>query len=385
MAVIKAVSSRAKINVAINYITKDEKCISKLISGINCSPDIAKEEMQTTKQLWNKTNGRTYKHFIQSFSADEQLTPEQAHQIAVNFVKEYDLFRGFEVLVATHQDREHLHTHFIVNSVNFEDGHKFQMSKQDLQAMKDLSDYLCKKQGLSITQKGQTFDGQEREETSAYNKDTYAMLKQAEQQKVKSYVFDIALAVMECKETATSREDFIQRLAEKDIETQWSDKRTNITFTDKQRQEQGESKCKVRNSKLQRYFNIDFSKESLENGFESNLREQQSNEQQRKYQNIINTTATHYTNSTTAQFERVQQNRVGEQLVKGGIGEVERELRGITQKVNSLTSEGREEQRKREQEEQRERERIDKECQEYEKQQRVAQQQSQRNSFHFGI
>lgn len=382
MAIIKAVSSKAPINTVIDYVTQEEKVEDRLVTGFNCNVDTAKKEMQTTKQLWNKTNGRTYKHFIQSFSADEQLTPEQAHKIAVDFVNKCALFNDFEVLVATHQDKDHLHTHFVVNSVNFTDGHKFQMSANDLQAMKDLSDDLCIEQGLTVTHKGRTFAGAEREETVAYNKETYQILKQAEQQKVKSYVFDIALAVMECKEQATSREDFIQRLAEKDIETQWSDNRVNITFTDKKRQEQGETKCKVRNSKLQQYFNIDFSKGALENEFKSNLREQESRKQHNKYANIINT-ATHISNSTTAQPQRMEQIRTREQLTQGSISEVERELRGIAQKVNQLTSEGREEQRRAEQKAKSERERIERERREFEERKSNTRQQHKQNSIKF--
>lgn len=64
MAVIKAVSSRASIGHAINYVTKDEKTEEKLISGIDCSPQTAIDEMKATKEIWHKTEGRQYKHYI---------------------------------------------------------------------------------------------------------------------------------------------------------------------------------------------------------------------------------------------------------------------------------------------------------------------------------
>ena len=78
MAVIKAVSSKAGIGQAIDYVTKEEKTEEKLVSGLHCEAETAKEEMQATKELWEKTGGRTYKHFVQSYHKDEKITPEQA-------------------------------------------------------------------------------------------------------------------------------------------------------------------------------------------------------------------------------------------------------------------------------------------------------------------
>ena len=68
---------------------------------------------------------------------------------------------------------------------------------------------------MHVPEKGKTFAGEAREETVAWSKDTYQLLKQAEQGKVKSYVQDIALAVLDCKETATSRESFIRLMNER--------------------------------------------------------------------------------------------------------------------------------------------------------------------------
>ena len=82
MAVIKAVSSKAGIGQALDYVTKEEKTEDKLVSGLHCEPDTVKDEMQATKELWEKTGGRTYKHFVQSYHKDEKITPEQAHRNA---------------------------------------------------------------------------------------------------------------------------------------------------------------------------------------------------------------------------------------------------------------------------------------------------------------
>lgn len=163
-----------------------------------------------------------------------------------------------------------------MNSVSYVDGHKLQQSKAELQAMKDYSDQLCAKYGLHITEKGKTFDGQEREETVAFSKDTYQLLKKAEQGEVKSYVQDIALAILDCREQATNRTDFVQRMNERGYGVDWQDSHKYITFTDLKRQEQGEKQCKIRNNKLEKYYNMDFGKENLEHEFEGNARSQQT-------------------------------------------------------------------------------------------------------------
>ena len=230
--------------------------------------------LQVIKMIWGKTGGRTYKHFVQSFAPDEQITPEQAHEIATQFAEQCPLFKGFEVLIATHKDRKHVHTHFIVNSVNFEDGHKFQMKSTELQEMKDLSDKLCREHGFTVTQKGKTFHGEDREETTAYRNEQYRLFQKAEQGKADSYVQNIALAVLDCREIATSRENFKMLMSERGYAVKWEDSRKYITFTDTKRREQGETKHSVRNSKLEQYFHMDFSKEGLEREFEDNARKQ---------------------------------------------------------------------------------------------------------------
>ena len=282
MAVIKAVSSRAGIKTILNYVMKEEKTEQKLLSCLNCTPDMVQEQMEFTKRLWGKNGGRTYKHFVQSFAPEENIDPVQAHQIACQLAASRPEWQDFEVLIATHEDKKHIHTHFVVNSVSCVDGHKIQQSKAELQAMKDDSDRLCMQHGLHITEKGKTFDGHNREETAAFSKDTYQLLKKAEQGEVKSYVQDIALAILDCREQATSRTDFVQRMNERGYGVDWQDSHKYITFTDLKRQEQGEKQCKIRNNKLEKYYNMNFGKESLEHEFEGNARSQQTEQRARE-------------------------------------------------------------------------------------------------------
>ncbi|EAI3366690.1 hypothetical protein CO471_09410 [Campylobacter jejuni] len=115
------------------------------------------------------------------------------------------------------------------------------MNKHDLKDLKERCNEQSWEQGLHVPEKGKTFAGEVREETVAWSKDTYQLLKQAEQGKVKSYVQDIALAVLDCKETATSRETFIRLMNERGYGVDWQDSHKYITYTDLAREQPGEA------------------------------------------------------------------------------------------------------------------------------------------------
>ena len=271
MATVKVVSSKASIGVAINYVTRLDKTRPDLISGQNLNPGFAAQQMQITKKLYGKTGGRTYKHFIQSYHRDEKITPEYAHALAQEFAAKAGLFRGFEVLIATHTDREHIHTHFIVNSVNAETGRKIHMDASNLKDLRDLSDDICREHGLTVTEPGKSFSGEKKPAVTASKKGTYQVLQKGMQGEADSYVCRIFLAVINAISSSRSKEQFIDLLKQKKIDVTWT-ARKYITFTDLVRQMEGESKCKIRNSKLEKYFHTDFSKEALLRQFEMNDR-----------------------------------------------------------------------------------------------------------------
>ena len=116
MAIIKFTNSKSTLKHIINYITQDAKTTTELITGKDCTSDNALEEMQTVKNLYNKTTGRQYIHLVQSFSPNDNLSYDKAHEIGLELAKQY---KGFQVLVATHTDREHAHNHLVINSVSF--------------------------------------------------------------------------------------------------------------------------------------------------------------------------------------------------------------------------------------------------------------------------
>lgn len=256
MAIIKAVSSRASIGKAVKYVTKDEKTEEKLISGIECNPNTAIEEMKATKEIWGKTEGRQYKHFVHSFPPDEKVTPEKAHELAKELCQER--FKGYEVLIATHKDKDHIHSHIIVNSVNYENGYKLNWSKHDLTVMKEHCNELSREHGLSVPEKG--------EEITTYSKEKYRVLEKAitGEGNYKSYVLDCYKTVSSVKDQAINREDFILKMKDQGYETSWSDHKKHITFEDKDGN-------KVRNSNLEKTFKESFGKEEMESGFERNF------------------------------------------------------------------------------------------------------------------
>ena len=269
MATVKVISSKASIGRAINYVTQEKKTNQQLISGFNLNPLLAAEQMQITKKLYNKTDGRTYKHFVLSYHKDEDITPEKAHALACEFAAKAGLFQGFEVLIATHTDAPHIHTHFIVNSVNSEPGKKIHMDASDLQDLRDLSDEICLENGLTITKAGQAFEGGKPRVITAPKKETYRVLQKHLEGVEESYVYRIFIAVMNSTYRALSKQHFIELLNREDIDVTWN-QRKYITFTDVRRQMEGEQKCKIRNKKLEQYFNIDFSKEALQKQFDKN-------------------------------------------------------------------------------------------------------------------
>ena len=206
-----------------------------------------------------------------------------------------------------------------------------------------------------MPEKGKTFAGEVREETVAWSKDTYQLLKQAEQGKVKSYVQDIALAVLDCKETATSRETFIRLMNERGYGVDWQDSHKYITYTDLAREQAGEKACKIRDNKLEKYYNMDFGKESMEHEFERNARTAEAEQSKR----------------AASRVKPTEPDKAGKQSAQRSVGDVERELRGIDEAVKSRTSEGRAEQAERRRAEQEAHQRAEAERRAAEEQQRI--------------
>jgi len=147
MAVIKIIPSKGRIKNIINYVLNKEKTDELIISGKDCSPQNAVDEMNTTKELYSKTDGISYHHIIQSFKPGE-TDPGKAHRIGKELAKKE--FKNHEVLVVTHIDKGHIHNHLVVNSVSFKDGRKLVSNKETLREIKRESNRICQRENLSI-------------------------------------------------------------------------------------------------------------------------------------------------------------------------------------------------------------------------------------------
>ena len=136
---------------ALEYIQnpdKTEECV--LVGGINCLPDTAFEQMEETKNIFNKTGKRQGYHVIISFSPEEKVTAEQAMYVLEHFAKEV-LSDDYEAVYAVHTDREHMHGHLIWNSVSMTTGKKYNSPKGNWRNhLQPITNKYCDELGLSI-------------------------------------------------------------------------------------------------------------------------------------------------------------------------------------------------------------------------------------------
>lgn len=133
---------------------QEEENVLRFVSGVNCHPATARAEMMAVKKRFGKEDGTVAYHGYQSFAPGE-ATPEIAHRIGVELAQRLWGER-YQVVVATHLDKEnHLHNHFVLNTVSFADGIKFHRTEKDYHEMRSMSDELCREYGLSVIQNPQ--------------------------------------------------------------------------------------------------------------------------------------------------------------------------------------------------------------------------------------
>ena len=156
MAITKILSRNDGLKQAIEYVLNGDKTQEQILTAhLNCDPGFAYQQMMDTKRELDKLGGRQCYHIIQSFAPGE-ITPELALQIATEFAEEY--LAGYQVVIGTHTDRHHIHSHILFNSVNHETGEKYHCSKNEYyQQIRAVSDRLCREHGLSVIIQG---DGQ---------------------------------------------------------------------------------------------------------------------------------------------------------------------------------------------------------------------------------
>lgn len=149
MAYTKILARRAPVGTLIAYALNGEKTEERILTASQrCSTEFAADRMTKTKKQYHQENGVQCYHIIQSFQPGE-VTPELALEIAQEFAKEH--LSEYEVVIGTHVDRHHIHSHIVFNSVNAKTGKKYHSTPCSYyQQIRAISDRLCRKHGLSV-------------------------------------------------------------------------------------------------------------------------------------------------------------------------------------------------------------------------------------------
>ena len=202
----------------MRYVAQTGKTLwdgQPLISGIGCQPETAFDEFLSTKLLHHKDGGVMFYHMVQSFPKGANIDPRTAHEAARQLA---GYFAGCEVLVCTHTDREHIHSHCIINSVNFETGKKVHMADAQIQELRIRNDQICEELGLPKFQKD------EQQVRGMSNAEYYTA------DKGESWKFELMRVIDECMRCAGNREEFLILLRSEGYDATWTDSRKNITY-----------------------------------------------------------------------------------------------------------------------------------------------------------
>ncbi len=208
---------RAVINYCQQeYKTFDSRSKRQLVSGINCDGANSFREFMATKKVYGKANGIFFYQYAQSFSPTEKLTPEQAHEISMEFAEK--AWSGQEILVATHCDANHLHSYFVINSVSFESGKKLRQSPSTLRQLRALSDAICLAHGLSV------LTPYENGGRRISNREYRARMRG------NSWKQKLAEDIEKSMEYSGSRDEFVRAMSILGYRMTWTDERKYLTF-----------------------------------------------------------------------------------------------------------------------------------------------------------
>ena len=211
--------SRAAMRGVMLYVMQEKKTAwegESLISGINCQPQSVYDDFLNTKLLYHKDGGVMFYHMVQSFPKGAAVDPRQAHEAARRLAEYFD---GCEVLVCTHVDREHIHSHCIINSVNFETGKKLHMAKEQLQKLMRRNDMICQEMGLPV------FDAPTQQARGMSGAEYHTALKG------QSWKLRLMNTIDACMKYAAGKDAFVSLMASEGYQVRWESTRKYITYT----------------------------------------------------------------------------------------------------------------------------------------------------------
>ena len=215
----KGTQSRAAMAGVLFYVAQPKKTMwerEPLVSGINCQPQSVYDDFLNTKLLYHKDGGTMFYHMVQSFPKGAAVDPRQAHE-AARRLAEY--FEGCEVLVCTHVDREHIHSHCVINSVNFETGKKLHMAKEQLQELMRRNDAICQEMGLPV------FEAAQQQARGMGGAEYHTALKG------QSWKLRLANTIDECMRYAADKDAFVSLMESEGYQVRWESSRKYITYT----------------------------------------------------------------------------------------------------------------------------------------------------------
>ena len=252
----RGTQSRAAMRGVMRYVMQEKKTTwegEPLVSGINCQPQSVYDDFLNTKLLYHKDGGVMFYHMVQSFPKGAAVDPRQAHEAARRLAEYFD---GCEVLVCTHVDREHIHSHCVINSVNFETGKKLHMAKVQLQELMRRNDAICQEMGLPV------FDAPTQQARGMSGAEYHTALKG------QSWKLRLMNTIDECMKYAADKDAFVSLMESEGYAVCWESTRKYITYTtpegmrcrdsklheEKYRKEAMEHEFRIRAKLVQRKF-----------------------------------------------------------------------------------------------------------------------------------
>ena len=215
----RGTQSRAAMRGVMLYVMQEKKTAwegAPLVSGINCQPQSVYNDFLNTKLLYHKDGGTMFYHMVQSFPKGATVDPRHAHEAARRLAEYFD---GCEVLVCTHVDREHIHSHCVINSVNFETGKKLHMAKEQIQELMRRNDAICQEMGLPV------FDAPTQQARGMGGAEYHTALKG------QSWKLRLMNTIDECMKYAADKDAFVSLMESEGYAVRWEIGRKYITYT----------------------------------------------------------------------------------------------------------------------------------------------------------
>ena len=215
----RSTQSRAAMRGVMLYVMQEKKTAwegEPLVSGVNCQPQSVYDDFLNTKLLYHKDGGVMFYHMVQSFPKGAAVDPRQAHEAARRLAEDFD---GCEVLVCTHVDREHIHSHCIINSVNFETGKKLHMAKEQIQELMRRNDMICQEMGLPV------FDAPTQQARGMSGAEYHTALKG------QSWKLRLMNTIDACMKYAADKDAFVSLMESEGYQVRWENNRKYITYT----------------------------------------------------------------------------------------------------------------------------------------------------------